>query len=111
MPRSSKTVRVEEIPGEPWCFRVESWSHAQRPHRVELMANAGFGECSCTNWGTKKWPVIRDGLAKVRGTKLTECRHVEAARIFKWNRLMRYATEHMEPKPLGWKPSKTDVRT
>lgn len=89
MPRANRTVRVQEIPGEPWCFRVESWSTPSQPHRVELLANDGFGECSCTNWGTKKWPAIRDRLAKVRGTKLTECRHVEATRIFYWNREMK----------------------
>lgn len=86
MPRATKTVRVSENPGEPLCFSVESWTDAKHPHRVELLAQDGFGECSCTNWGTKKWPVIRDKQAKLRGTKATECRHVEAARIFYWNR-------------------------
>jgi hypothetical protein len=89
MPKATRTVRVQEIPGEPWCFHVESWSRPQQPHRVELLAQDGFGECSCTSWGTRKWPAIRDKTVKVRGTKATECRHVEAARVYKWNQQMR----------------------
>ena len=89
MPKATKTVRVHEIEGEAFCFTVESWTSPQRPHRVELLAHDGFSECSCTSWGTRKWPTIRDGLAPIRGTKLTECRHVEAARIYKWNKEMK----------------------
>lgn len=89
MPKSTRTVRVKEIPGEAFCFEVESWTNPKQPHRVELLSQNGFGECSCTSWSTRKWPVIRDKLAPIRGTKLSECRHVEAARIYKWNQEMK----------------------
>ena len=98
MPRATKTVRVEEIPGEPMCYRVESWSRPQQPHRVELLANAGFGQCSCTHWATKKWPTIRDKACTYIGTKLTDCRHVEAARVkFNTSFFPRMAADHCHP--------------
>lgn len=87
MPRANNTVRVRET--DPFCFLVESWSSPKYPQRVELLANDGFGECSCWNWIKEKWPAIRDKKTQFRGTDLTECRHVKAARKYKWNAEMK----------------------
>lgn len=103
MPRTTRTVRVREIPGEPFCFEVESWSKPEQPHRVELVALNGFGQCSCMAWFCNKWPVIRDDVSNhlIRGTKRTECRHVEAARVYKWNQEMkRLAAEQTQLQPV-----------
>ena len=87
MPRETRTVRVEAIPGELMRYRVESWSSAKRPHTVDLLANDGAGECSCADWGTRRGPAIKAG--GFPGTAPTMCRHVTAARLHFLNRLLR----------------------
>lgn len=83
MPRASNTVIVAEVPGERMRYRVESWSAENRPHVVDLLAHGGLGECSCTDWQTRRWPLIRDGE-----TAGTRCRHVTAARDFFLSQLL-----------------------
>jgi hypothetical protein len=86
MSRHDKTIRVAEIPGELMRFRVESWSNPQRPHTVDLLSQKGFGECSCTDWVTRRAINARNGAAM--GTEATMCRHIKAARLFFLNRLL-----------------------
>lgn len=87
MPRETKTVRVAPIAGEVMRYSVESWTKAQRPHMVDLLAYQGAGECSCKSWVTQKWPLIRDKTG-FPGTPATMCRHVSAARLYFLNRLL-----------------------
>jgi hypothetical protein len=77
MAKIDQTVIVREVPGEEMRFRVESWSNPAQPHTVDLLAYKGAGECSCTDWQTRRWPAIRDGA-----TTGTRCRHVIAARSY-----------------------------
>lgn len=96
MPRASRTVRVSSIEGETMRFRVESWSAPQKPHTVDLLAYEGAGECSCTDWSTRRGPAIKHG--EPHGTPATCCRHVTAARHYFLNRLLReMAQEHAMP--------------
>lgn len=93
MPRETRTVRVAEIPGEVMRFHVESWTKAQRPHVVDLLANDGAGECSCADWATRRGPALRAGAPM--HTPETLCRHVQAAHRFFLRRLLpRMARDH-----------------
>lgn len=87
MPAHNKTVRVREIPGEVMRFHVESWSHPQRPHVVDLLAHTGRGECSCTDWQTRRGPAIKAGASQ--GSPEALCRHVKVARVYFLNKLLR----------------------
>lgn len=94
MPRETKTVRVAEVQGHTMIFDVESWTAPQKPHRVDLLAHGGIGECSCTDWSTRRWPAIRD-----KKTTGLHCRHVTAARLYFLNKLLRHmAQDHHTPK-------------
>lgn len=92
MSAENRTVRITEIPGEPWRFRVESWSDPANPHVVDLLQHRGAGECSCWNWKRQRWPLIRD--AEAQGLKWETnphvfCRHVKVARNYRLNSLLR----------------------
>jgi hypothetical protein len=91
MPAAARTVRVQAVAGERLVYLVESWSEPEHPQRVDLLAHLGRGECSCKNWQTKRWPMIRDKLPELRygepGSSV--CRHVEVARL-------KYLREHLE---------------
>lgn len=78
-----RAIAVAEVAGETMRFHVESWTTPKRPHLVDLLAHAGVGECSCTDWQTRRWPRIRDGE-----TTQTKCRHVLAARAYFLDRLL-----------------------
>jgi hypothetical protein len=91
MSKADKTVRVREIPGEPFCFRVESWSDGREPHRVELLAHQGRGECSCERWGFKAWPALKAGASWYDPHGF--CRHVLAARQFFLCRLLTHMSD------------------
>lgn len=77
MPRSTRTVRVTEVPGEPMRYTVESWS-SDKPHLVDLAEHGGRGQCSCKSWQCRNGPVVKAGC-KV-GDPRSLCRHVVAAR-------------------------------
>lgn len=61
-------------------FSVRS-GNPRTPHkryRVDLLANGGWGMCSCKDWGIRRWPIIRDRGAPIL-TRQTTCSHVRAA--------------------------------
>lgn len=69
-------LQVAAIPGERMCFFVHSEADPRRVYRVDLLANEGRSECSCKDWQTRRWPVIRDGGEAT-------CKHGdEARRVF-----------------------------
>lgn len=93
MPKATQTIRVRPIDGETMRFYVESWSHPQRPHIVDLLAGNGASECSCTDWMTRRNIALRNGGKP--GSSETMCRHVKAARNYFLNRLLRQmASDH-----------------
>ncbi len=47
-------------------------------YRVDLLANGGWGMCSCANWSIAAWPAIRDRRGPIL-TRQTTCKHVRAA--------------------------------
>jgi hypothetical protein len=85
-----RAITVAEVAGERMRFHVESWTRPTRPHLVDLLAHGGIGECSCADWQSRRWPLIRDGLPGQN-----RCRHVNAARAhFLDNLLLAMAATH-----------------
>lgn len=91
MPRSSNTIHVWTIPGEPFCYKVESWEKPSEPHRVELLEQMGNGACSCVDWTTRCLPnwrrngqrpvdywMIKANVARPNPAR-SRCRHIMAA--------------------------------
>jgi hypothetical protein len=87
MPRSNGTIHVEEVPGELLRYRVESWSNPDEPHLVDLAEHECSGACSCESFSFTKSKAIKEG--KPLHTRLTQCRHVRAARRFFAVKLLR----------------------
>lgn len=67
-------------------YAVESWTEGREPHRVDLLAYEGRGECSCKSWQCRVEPALKGGASfyDPRGF----CRHVQAARQFFLCRLL-----------------------
>lgn len=85
---SSTTPDIAPVPNERMVYAVRSVSNPGRhPYRVDLLANGGFGECSCVDWSTRRWPAIKEGAAM--GLRSTMCRHVILARRLFLNGLLR----------------------
>lgn len=68
---------------------MESWSRPHHPHRVDLYARGGFGECSCENSQIAVWVFIKAGGDWK--DKRSRCRHTAAARLYEDER--RYKAE------------------
>jgi len=91
MGRLKQTVKVEEIPGEPMRFRVESWERPEYPHIVDLSEAGGHGVCSCRDFCTAvtanrklhpgAW--IDYGTPEDINPDRSQCRHLAAAQK-KW---------------------------
>lgn len=74
---------VEEIPGEPFRYWVQSDSRPEIFHMVDLTQNKGIGACTCENFQMVAWPNLkRHGqyIPYAPGrVGCTECRHIRAA--------------------------------
>ncbi len=65
---------ADPIPTEDrMVYEVPSDTRAGRKYRVDLLANAGAGQCSCTDFGTRRQSAIDSGGAP--WTKATSCEH------------------------------------
>lgn len=71
-------LQVTPSTGERLVFQVTSESNPRVRYRVDLIGAGGATECSCTDWGTRRWPNIKAG--KPHGTRATLCKHGIAAR-------------------------------
>lgn len=71
---------------ETMVFAVPSDSRKGTVYRGDLLAEGGFGRCSCTDWGTRRWPNIKPGAEP--GTRQTMCKHVQRARRYFLNQLL-----------------------
>ena len=107
MPRRTRTVKVEAVPGEKLVYRVESWSQGQEPHRVDLLGLDGNGECSCKWFATTCAPNYRANGGKIveygdpdsPNPQASRCRHVAAALRYFTNHLLKHmATEEKARK-------------
>ncbi len=64
--------------GERMVWLVASERKPSVRYRVDLTANGGASQCSCTDWGTRRGPAIKAGAP--HGTRETCCKHVAAVR-------------------------------
>lgn len=74
---------VEEAPGEPFRYRVESKSESDLFHTVDLTARNGHGACTCRHFQTVAEPNFkRHGMwipyAPGRHG-VSECKHIRTA--------------------------------
>lgn len=80
------TVKVSEIAGEPFRYRVESWNNPSEPHIVDLLSFGGHGACSCRDFQTtiqrnrKAHPntFLFYGTPMNINPNRTQCRHIAA---------------------------------
>jgi hypothetical protein len=69
---------IIEIPGEVFRYLVRSRSQAGVLHLVDLETR----ECGCAHWE------FRIGPARARGEQVSDCYHIETARIWFIDRLL-----------------------
>lgn len=91
MPKANNTIHVKAIPGEAYCYEVESWEKPTQPHRVQLLDYQGNGACSCTDCPTRCIPNFKKNGGKFveywnrktgRPNPLrTRCKHIVAAHV------------------------------
>lgn len=106
-----RTVKVQEIEGEPMRYRVESWQDPRLFHVVDLSELGGNGECDCRdfcttctrNWkeGNGRW--VHYGAPGQPDPERTQCRHIYCARIKFTDATLRgiAAKLHPQPEPHG----------
>lgn len=75
-PRLHIRAKVNET-SERMVFAVRSDRFAHIAYRVDLTANKGAGQCSCTDWGTRRWPALKAGAEP--WSHDATCKHVRAA--------------------------------
>lgn len=73
-----------------YVYLVRSEVNPNKWYRVDIVANGGFGECSCTDWATRRLPAIK--LGEEMGPA-TMCKHVEKARDHFLNHLLPVLAE------------------
>lgn len=73
-----------------YSYQVRSEVRSNKFYRVDLVANGGFGECSCTDWATRRLPAIK--LGEEMGDA-TLCKHVAKARTHFLNHLLQALAE------------------
>lgn len=65
---------------ERMVYQVPSDTRPGRSYRVDLLANGGAGQCSCTDFGTRRQPAIDNGVEP--WSKRTSCKHTRRAAWF-----------------------------
>ena len=91
MANVKKKMIPENIEGEPLRYYVHSETVGNETHVVDLAANNGNGECSCTDFAMRRAPNFRhngghtvhyylDTEGKV-GKDATTCKHIHAAQL------------------------------
>jgi hypothetical protein len=62
---------------ERMVFLVPSDRNPRIAYRVDLTAQDGAGQCSCTDWSTRRGPALRAGAEP--WTEKSLCKHVRRA--------------------------------
>jgi hypothetical protein len=74
---------VEEVPGEPFRYRVESQSEPLKWHLVDLTERGGHGMCDCKHFQTVAGPNFRRHGKWIpyapKRNGVSECKHLRAA--------------------------------
>jgi hypothetical protein len=78
-----ETPWVEEVPGEPFRYRVESLAEPLIWHMVDLTDRGGHGACSCKHFQTVANPNFRRHQTWIpyapKREGVSECKHIRAA--------------------------------
>lgn len=78
-----ETPWVEEVPGEPFRYRVESLTEPLIWHMVDLTDRGGHGACSCKHFQTGANPNFRRHQQWIpyapKRQGVSECKHIRAA--------------------------------
>lgn len=74
---------IEEVPGEPFRYRVESKTDPSKWHLVDLTERGGHGMCDCEHFTFTANPNFRRHLKFIPYAPgrhgVSECRHIRAA--------------------------------
>ena len=74
---------VEDVPGEPFRYRVESKTEPGLFHTVDLTQRGGHGVCTCTHFQIVAAPNFRrhgNWIPYAPGRHgVSECKHIRAA--------------------------------
>lgn len=74
---------VEEIPGEPFSYMVQSTETASTWYKVDLTQRGGHGACSCVFFqvvAAPNWRRLQQWIPYAPKRKgCTECKHIRAA--------------------------------
>jgi len=72
---------------ERYVYEVRSERPPHNVYRVDLVANGGYGFCSCRDFQTRRGPAIKRG--DPIGSPATLCRHTKEARFYFLNTLLK----------------------
>ena len=95
MPEQPELPLVRET-AETMVFAVRSATNPKTEHRVDLIALAGYGQCSCKSWACRASPAIKKLMPP--GIHQTTCKHVRLARNHFTTKLL-IAMSRMETTP------------
>lgn len=93
MSETATSIRVVEIKGERYRYRVESMGDYERCHTVDMAQMQGLGSCTCEHYlftvaSNQQWAIKDDCFphcvsyvphAKKQPAGVTQCRHIMAA--------------------------------
>lgn len=82
-------MKVSQIIGEPFRFRVDSARVGVRPYLVDLEEHDAFGKCDCPHFACRIGPAITTGSDLER---LHPCKHIAAARKWLLDKIIREAS-------------------
>src|SRR5690606_3804844 len=108
-------LHVRALHGEVMTYEVESVSQPGLRHRVDLLANHGFGVCTCVDHWKRRQPLLNQLTPAERNArgpipeKLT-CKHVRAAHAEFLRDLLRTMADQQDGKrrrPAPVPPSRT----
>lgn len=107
MPKASRTVKVREIPYEPFRYQVESWNDPDLFHTVDLLAYGGESECDCWDFRgacrrnrMRLGPGVQIGYGDPHrpNKSRTRCRHISVAREKCLNDRLKLIAEEIKEK-------------
>lgn len=84
-----ESLWVEEVPGEPFRYRVQSASDPEQWYLVDLTQRGGQGSCQCVHFQMVAFPNWRRLQRRIpyapHRQGVTDCRHIEAAKQHCWD--------------------------
>lgn len=80
---------IEEIPGEPFRYRIQSSTDPEQWYLVDLTERGGQGMCQCVHFqmvANPNWKRLQRMIPYApKRQGVTDCRHLHAAKRRAWN--------------------------